>query len=125
MSTRVRRRSLGSALGAAAFVGAALTAATFVGACTDATVYAFDGQKYDAVDHCLLPQSVIDVISGTAEGSCTGVRCFEGSDGTAYVSAQCKAPPGYTDHTTDTAATTCEAALHAYSLGTAGACPST
>ena len=82
-------------------------------------------QKFDDTDQCLLPESVIDVIRGTATGTCQGVRCFEGSDGTAYISGECVAPPTYVDHTSDMTDAKCQAALHAYALGTSGACPAT
>jgi len=113
MTNGARRRSLFLALAA----GALGTA------CNDTTVYAFSGQKFDTTNQCLLPESVIDVIRGTATGTCTGVRCFVGADGSVYVSGQCVAPPTYVDHSNDMTDATCQAALHAYSLGASGACP--
>jgi hypothetical protein len=104
--------------------GLALAAAS--AGCHELKVYAFEGQKYDPTDDCLLPKSVIDVVEGEpTPSSCTGVRCFVGGDGSLYVSSQCVAPPGYENVTNDASNATCQAALTSYDRGTDGACPTT
>jgi hypothetical protein len=92
--------------------------------CKDLHVYSFEGQRYDDVGQCLGPESVIDIVQGYAEGTCQGVRCFEGDDGSEYVSASCKAPPHFVDVTSDRYDRKCILAMRAYTLGKAGACPS-
>jgi hypothetical protein len=106
------------ALGIAALAGMAASG------CTDLHVYSFEGQRYDEVNQCLGPVSVIDVEQGYAQGTCTGVRCFEGEDGTEYVSPNCKAPPHYVDVTADRYDRKCRLAMRAYGLGSNGMCPS-
>lgn len=92
-------------------------------ACEDLKVNAFVGQLYDPKAQCLLPKSVIDVLEGEAHGTCEGVRCFVDTEGDAFVSTRCEAPPGFEDRTSDRRDRQCRLALEMYELGADGACP--
>ncbi len=85
-------------------------------------VFVVLGQRYDAARDCVDDEGVIDVVEGTAEGTCEGVTCLRsGATGELYVSAQCEAPPGY--EAIDEGVGACAAALDAYRRGDEGACP--
>jgi hypothetical protein len=130
-STRVGRilARAAAATFAAALGGAALAS---VG-CSNLEVHSFIGQRYDATNDCLGPKSLIDVVDGKAQGTCTGVRCYVFQekdstgvlvDGDVYVSSSCTSGPGFRDGTLDGDTSPCAHALEAYARGKDGACPS-
>lgn len=97
-------------------------AATLAG-CDNLETFVLSGQYYDEEADCLGEDLVIDVIEGTADGTCEGVRCLRSLEtGTTYVSAICEVPEPYED-LTDAGDELCALALAAYERGDAGLCP--
>lgn len=90
--------------------------------CTNLEVYSLQGQQYDVAGDCLGPSEVIDIIEGTAEGSCDGVKCIQSEETKLFwVTPNCEVPDLYVD-LTDEEDGPCAAALAAYERGDDGAC---
>ncbi len=99
----------------------ALPVASLAG-CTTLEVYSLQGQLYDVEGDCLGPSEVIDVIDGTAEGTCDGVKCIQSEEtGLFWVTPNCEVPDLYVD-LTDQEDGPCAAALAAFERGADGAC---
>lgn len=91
--------------------------------CTNIETFVLSGQYYDEAADCLGEDLVIDVIEGTADGTCEGVRCIRSLEtGTTYLSTICEAPELY-DDLTDAGDPVCALALEAYEREEAGLCP--
>ena len=102
---------------------AVLAVVVAAAACEPLRTYPLEAQRYDEAADCLDEEGVIDVIEGEAEGSCDGVRCILSLEsGDSFVTAHCKAPPGYEDRSAEVGGA-CELALAAYGRGSAGVCP--
>lgn len=93
--------------------------------CSDGLeVYALTGQAYNRTDECLEGDAVIDVIEGTASGTCEGVKCIRSEEtGDIYITTFCEVPDLYED-LTDAETGLCPRALDLYELGEDGLCPS-
>jgi hypothetical protein len=99
-----------------------LALATLLCACTNLEVYSLQGQLYDVEGDCLGVSEVIDVVEGSAEGTCDGVKCIQSEEtGLFWVTPNCEVPDLYVD-LTDQEDGPCAAALAAFELGDDGAC---
>jgi hypothetical protein len=103
--------------------GALLTlAVALLGGCTTLEVYSLQGQLYDVEGDCLGPSEVIDIIEGSAEGTCEGVKCMRSEEtGLFWVTPNCEVPDLYVD-LTDEEDGPCAAALAAFERGADGFC---
>lgn len=88
-------------------------------ACENRLAHPFGAYVYEADGGpdggCVTWPAVVDVVDGPAPAApCKVVRCWQGPDGSVYVTdAACDAPPDYQDKTEDTAGP-CGKALAAY-----------
>src|SRR5262249_21108388 len=77
-------------------------AALALTACSARLDHVFGAYVYDPVQDCLQAPATVDVIAGADPGMCPQLRCWQGPDGSIYVtSTACDAPPDYQDHTND------------------------
>ena len=107
---------------ARALAGLAVAAALAAAACSARLDHVFGAYAYDPTGDCLQPPAAVDVIAGTDPGLCPQLKCWQRSDGTAYVTDQaCDAPPDYVDGTKDTSGL-CVKALAAYAGPGMGRC---
>jgi len=91
--------------------------------CHDRLAHFFGGYAYDATQDCLDPPGVVDVVAGPDPGQCPAVRCWQGPDGSIYVTSEaCDAPPDYEEHTGDMSGP-CVKALAAYADAGHDICP--
>jgi hypothetical protein len=99
----------------------AALAALAVSGCTNLETYSLQGQRYDEDGDCLGPSEVIDIVEGTAEGTCDGVKCIQSEEtGFLWVTPNCEVPELYVDLTDDDGA--CADALAAFERGDDGLC---
>lgn len=101
---------------------ATATLALALSSCTNLEVYSLQGQLYDVAGDCLGESEVIDIIEGTSEGTCDGVKCIMSEETNLFwVTPNCEVPDLYVD-LTDQEDGPCAAALAAYERGDDGLC---